>query len=155
MLLNRALLRSLATAALVVAASEVAAQGLSPLRREGETPGDRKAFYISVKNPYPKALTFRLEPMELDHQNLAPNAWVHPNKVTIAPNRGRRVTLIMEIPKNETERTISLCVTIPSLESAVLPRVCGTYTGRRFGAGRHDRSVSAQPAKWTGRTGSD
>ncbi len=108
-------------------------QGVSPLRKQGPTPSDRKAFYITIKNPYDKSYAFKLDVMEPDFAQLAENAWVFPKEIIVAPKRGRRVTLIMEIPDDATERTVSLCVSAPGLKTAVLPRVCGTYTGFRHG----------------------
>lgn len=129
MKLGHALIAIFAMATLV---GEAAGQGLAPLRKDGATPSDRKAFYVNVKNPYASRLKFRLDVMESDYWKPASNAWVFPQEMTIAPNGGRRVTLIMEIPDDANERTIALCATAPDLETAVLPRVCGTYSGRRL-----------------------
>lgn len=116
-------------------AGVAAGQGLAPLRKEGSTPGERKAFYVNVLNPYNRPMTFELTPMEPDFATPAPDAWVRPNKVTIAPQKGRRVTFFFQIPAEMKERKVALCVMAPGLDSAVLPRVCGTYTGRRIGGG--------------------
>ena len=132
MFVTRALRLAAAALAFFTVAGAASGQGLSPLKKAGSTPTDRKAFYVNVSNPYKRPMRFLLEVKEPDFETPAERAWVFPREFPIAPTKGRRVTLIMEIKNDQPERTVSLCVTAPDLKSVVLPRVCGIYVGRRF-----------------------
>ena len=133
MFLMRALRAGAAALTLLAVAGAAQGQGLSPLKKAGTTPTDRKAFYVNVLNPYDRPMRFVLDVKEPDLETPAERAWVFPREFPVAPAKGRRVTLIMEIKNDQPDRTVSLCVMAPDLKSHVLPRVCGTYIGRRFG----------------------
>lgn len=109
------------------------AQSVSPLRKEGTTLTDRKGFYINVGNPYDRTMVFDLAPMEADYATPATRVAVRPRVLRLAPGRSKRVTFMFEIQKDQKERKVALCVSPTNLEGAVLPRVCGTYTGVRLG----------------------
>lgn len=123
-------------ATLVLAlAGPTLAQSLSPLEKTGVTPSDRKAFRLTVGNPYPKRMTFELVPLQADYQTPAKNVVVNYPTLTMAPGLTRQVIVTFAIDPNQKERTIALCVMPKAIDGPILPRVCGLYTGRMAGAG--------------------
>jgi hypothetical protein len=123
------------TGALVLLAWPASAQSLSPMHKTGTTPSDIKGFKLQVANPYDRKMTFVVVPMDPQFVNEAEKARVLPNEVRLAPGAGRAVTLQFKIDTNAKERTIGVCVMPKDLEGPLLPRVCGTYTGRIIGPG--------------------
>jgi hypothetical protein len=105
------------------------AQSLSPMRKQGATPSDTKGFKLVVGNPYKKAMTFEIIPMDTEFEILADRAVVRPNEIRLGAGMQRTVTLAFKIPEGQKERTIGVCVQPKDLEGSILPRVCGTYTG--------------------------
>ena len=125
----------LAGCVLVALAAPAAAQSLSPMRNAGPTPSDVKGFRLTVGNPYRTAMTFVVLPMDPTFRVRAPDAQVNFPEITLAPNGSRQVIVTFKIDPTRKERTIGVCIQPKDLESTVLPRVCGTYTGRLAGAG--------------------
>jgi hypothetical protein len=122
--------------AFALAAAPAAAQSLSPMHAAGATPSDVKGFRLTVGNPYPGRMTFVVLPMDARFRVAAADAEVNFPEVTLAPGSSRQVIVTFRIDPSRKERTIGVCVQPRDLDSTVLPRVCGTYTGRRLGAGR-------------------
>ncbi len=114
-------------AALVGMAS---AQSLSPMRNDGETPSAIKGFKLLVGNPYKTKMTFVVIPMDPKFRTVAADAAVNFPELTMAPGLTRQVIVTFRIDPAVKERTIGVCVQPKSIEGTVLPRVCGTYTGR-------------------------
>ena len=112
------------------------AQSLSPMRKQGSTPSDTKGFKLIVGNPYPRAMTFEIIPMDTKFEILADRALVRPSEIRLGAGMQRTVTLAFKIPQGQKERTIGVCVQPKDLEGSILPRVCGTYTGTMLVAGR-------------------
>jgi hypothetical protein len=127
------LIRTLSLLALL--ASPAAAQSLSPLVKEGNTPSAAKAFRLLVGNPYKQRMTFILVPMDVNFEHEISGAVVKPAKLTLAPNFSRNVIVQFDIDPKIKERTIGLCVMPEAVDGPVLPRVCGLYTGHMLGAG--------------------
>jgi hypothetical protein len=121
---------------LAAAAAPAAAQSLSPMHNSGPTPSDVKGFRLNIGNPYRTAMTFLVLPMDQKFRVRAAQAQVNFPEVTLAPNGSRQVIVTFKIDPTRKERTIGVCVQPKDLESTVLPRVCGTYTGRMAGTGR-------------------
>jgi hypothetical protein len=128
-------LKSLALAAVVLIAAQGAAAGqsLSPMRNQGETPSDIKGFKLVVGNPYKTRMTFQIVPMDKGFVQPAADAAVNFPELTMAPGTARQVIVTFRIDPQLKERTIGVCVQPKSIEGLVMPRVCGTYTGRRRG----------------------
>ena len=122
-------------AALCALAMPAAAQSLSPMHNSGTTPSDIKGFRLTVGNPYKTRMTFLVLPMDPKFRVAAANAEVNFPELTLAPNSARQVIVTFRIGPGRKERTIGVCVQPKDLESTVLPRVCGTYTGKLLGAG--------------------
>ena len=81
----------LGAALLVLQAGGAAAQSVSPIKKSGVTPTNRKAFYVTIRNPYPAPMTFSLTPMEPDFEKEAKGTKVLPDTVTLGQDRQRRV----------------------------------------------------------------
>lgn len=126
----------LAAALAATLAGPALAQSLSPMHAAGATPSDVKGFRLTIGNPYPGPMTFLVLPMDPKFRVAAPAAEVNFPAITLAPGSSRQVIVTFRIEPSRKERTIGVCVQPRDLDSTVLPRVCGTYTGRRLGAGR-------------------
>jgi hypothetical protein len=111
------------------------AQSLSPMRKQGMTPSDTKGFKLIVGNPYKRAMTFEIIPMDTRFEIVADRAVVRPSEVRLGAGMQRTVTLAFKIPAGQKERTIGVCVQPKDLKGSILPRVCGTYTGVVLTAG--------------------
>ena len=128
-------LRSPALAALLLLAftGAASAQSLSPMRNEGETPSLVKGFKLYVGNPYRTRMSFEIIPMDPKFRVLAADAAVNFPQLTMAPGTTRQVIVTFRIDPRIKERTIGVCVQPEAIEGTVMPRVCGTYTGRLRG----------------------
>ena len=126
---------AVAVAASLALCGAARAQSLSPMHSLGVTPSDVKGFRLTVGNPYRTAMTFVVVPMDPTFRVRAADAQVNFPEITLAPNGSRQVIVTFKIDPTRKERTIGVCVQPRDLESTVLPRVCGTYTGRMAGAG--------------------
>jgi len=120
----------LAALALLTATSAAHAQSLSPMRNDGETPSMVKGFKLYVGNPYKGRMTFEVIPMDPKFEVAAADAAVNFPEITLAPGTTRQVIVTFRIDPQLKERTIGVCVQPKDIEGTVMPRVCGTYTGR-------------------------
>jgi hypothetical protein len=107
-----------------------AGQSLSPMRAEGSTPSDIKGFRLAVGNPYKQRMTFVVLPMDTKFEGPAADAAVNQPEIRLAPGASRPVIVSFRIDPKLKERTIGVCVQPKDLDGPVLPRVCGTHTGR-------------------------
>jgi len=123
------------TLAMLLATGGSAAQSLSPMRADGGTPSEVKGFRLTLGNPYKTAMIFVVPPMNPAFTALAANAVVTAPELRLAPGASRPVIVKFKIDPGLKERTIGVCVQPKDLEGPILPRVCGTYTGHRLGAG--------------------
>lgn len=117
-------------------AGPAAAQSLSPMRDAGTTPSDIKGFRLMVGNPYATRMSFLVLPMEPGFSTPARDAVVSAPEFRLAPGASRPVIVKFRIDPALKERTIGVCVLPKQIEGPILPRVCGTYTGRMAAAGR-------------------
>jgi hypothetical protein len=111
------------------------AQSLAPMHNTGTTPSLIKGFRLYVGNPYKTRMIFLVEPMDPKFKVVAPDAAVNQPEIALAPGATRPVIVTFKIDPQLKERTIGVCVLPKDLEGPVLPRVCGTYTGKLIGAG--------------------
>lgn len=124
-------------AALAIAlglAGAAQAQSLSPMHNSGTTPSDIKGFKLFVGNPYKTRMTFLVIPMDTKFKLVAQDAAVNFPEITMVPGGRRQVIVTFKIDPAQKERTIGVCVQPKDLDGPVLPRVCGTYTGKLLGA---------------------
>ena len=124
-----------ALAAGLLACTTAHAQSLSPMNNNGVTPSDIKGFRLVVGNPYDRRMTFEVIPMDPAFEIAATGAAVSAPEIRLAPGASRPVIVKFKIDPAVKERTIGVCVQPKDLEGPILPRVCGTYTGRRLSAG--------------------
>lgn len=110
-------------------------QSLSPMHNSGVTPSSIKGFRLTVGNPYRQKMTFQIIPMDTKFRIVAADAAVNFPEITLAPGTTRQVIVTFRIDAVRKERTIGVCVEPKDLPGTVLPRVCGTYTGRLLGTG--------------------
>jgi hypothetical protein len=115
---------------LLLLTGTAAAQSLSPMRNDGETPSLVKGFKLYVGNPYKMKMTFEVIPMDPKFKVAAADASVNFPEITMAPGTTRQVIVTFRIDPTQKERTIGVCVQPKDIEGTVMPRVCGTYTGR-------------------------
>ena len=120
---------------LLLLTGAAAAQSLSPMHNDGETPSLVKGFKLYVGNPYKTSMTFEVIPMDPRFEVAAADAAVNFPEITMAPGTSRQVIVTFRIDPTQKERTIGVCVQPKSIEGTVMPRVCGTYTGRLHRAG--------------------
>jgi hypothetical protein len=123
----------LISAALLLSASAASGQSLSPMRNEGETPSLIKGFKLFVGNPYKGRMTFEIIPMDPQFRTRAADAAINFPELTMAPGITRQIIVTFRIDPAIKERTIGVCVQPKSIAGTVMPRVCGTYTGRLRG----------------------
>jgi hypothetical protein len=110
-------------------------QSLSPMHNSGSTPSDVKGFRLTVGNPYRQAMTFLVIPMDTKFRIAAADAAINFPEITMGPGTTRQVIVTFKIDAARKERTIGVCVQPKDLPGTVLPRVCGTYTGKLLRAG--------------------
>jgi hypothetical protein len=120
----------LAAAVLLAFAGAAPAQSLSPMRNEGDTPSMVKGFKLYVGNPYRVRMIFKVIPMDPKFEVAAADAAVNFPEIAMAPGTTRQVIVTFRIDPQLKERTIGVCVQPKDIEGTVMPRVCGTYTGR-------------------------
>jgi len=120
----------LIAAGYILVAAPAAAQSLSPMHNSGPTPSDIKGFRLNIGNPYRTAMTFLVLPMDPKFRVRAIGAQVNFPQITLAPGSSRQVIVTFKIDPTRKERTIGVCVQPKDIGGTVLPRVCGTYTGR-------------------------
>ena len=125
----------LAAALILALTGAAAAQSLSPMRNEGDTPSLVKGFKLYVGNPYKTKMTFEVIPMDPKFQVAAADAAVNFPEISMAPGTTRQVIVTFRIDPTQKERTIGVCVQPKDIEGTVMPRVCGTYVGRLGRAG--------------------
>lgn len=116
-------------------AAPVHGQSLSPMHNAGPTPSDVKGFRLTIGNPYRTRMIFRVMPTEPGFSVPAKAAAVNFPEIALAPGASRPVIVTFRIDPPRKERTIGVCVEPKGLSGPVLPRVCGTYTGKRLGLG--------------------
>ena len=111
-----------------------AAQSLSPMHNAGLTPSAIKGFRLTVGNPYATRMVFLVIPMDPKFRGAAADATVNAPEIALAPGASRPVIVTFRIDPALKERTIGVCVLPKDLAGPVLPRVCGTYTGKLLSA---------------------
>jgi hypothetical protein len=111
------------------------AQSLSPMHSTGLTPSIIKGFRLVVGNPYKTRMVFVISVMNPEFTVAAADAMVTAPEIILAPGASRPVIVEFKINPALKERTIGVCVSPKDLAGPVLPRVCGTYTGKLLSAG--------------------
>lgn len=126
---------ALALGAILLLIVPAASQSLSPMKKDGLTPSDIKGFKLTAGNPYEERMTFVAVPMDPSFSNEVGGAVVKPSEFRLDPGASRPLRLQFKIDTPNQERTVAVCIYPKDLAGPLLPRVCGTYTGRRVGKG--------------------
>jgi hypothetical protein len=116
---------------LLVLAGSAPAQQLSPMFKAGDTPSDRKGFYLFVANPYPTRQLFILTAVEPDLTTPVPGVTLMPARLALHPKQRERIIAVVPIPETQHERKIAVCVMLDQPLADVLPRVCSRLVATR------------------------
>jgi hypothetical protein len=126
---------AIAAAALGASAGPAVAVGLGPLRAEGLTAGERKGFYLTVINPYPRQERFRLYGVAWDSEAPAQRVHLPVRSVVLGARSQRRILVIGSgLAPGETHQ-FRVCAerVKPVGEAIINARVCSKLTARRRG----------------------
>ena len=121
-------------AAAMLAASPAQSVGLGPLTASGLTDSDRKGFYLTLINPYPAQVRFRLYGIEWDSDAPVARVRIPLDRPVLGPNSRRRVLVIdTELARGEEHR-FRVCAerTDTAEEGLVHARVCSKLIARRL-----------------------
>jgi hypothetical protein len=133
MISRTALLVAGAVAALAAAAPAVAV-GLGPLSKEGSTATSRKAFYLTLINPYTDAQTFRAVAVDFDDQPID-RVKIVPAVTTLAGESRRQLVVIANGLTPGEEYKFKVCAALAVQNEGTLhARVCSKLTARRLAA---------------------
>lgn len=113
-------------------ATPAAAVGLGPLSKEGVTDSDRKGFYLTVINPYPRAETFTLTPLDSATEAPAPRVTAFPDRLTIGGGRTSKILVVASGLAPRERYTFRVCAERPPMPTETIhARVCSKLTARR------------------------
>ncbi len=122
----------LATIAGLMMAVPAMAVGLGPLSKEGMTDSDRKGFYLTLINPYPRSATFILTPLDADVEAPAPRVMAFPSRLILGGGRSSKVLIIASGLEPQERFTFRVCAEQPPLpKETIHARVCSKLTARR------------------------
>ena len=119
--------------ALLAIAAPALAVGLGPLTKDGVTDSERKGFSLTVINPYPRAETFVLTPLDFTAETAAPRVVVFPSRVTIGGGGNRKVLVVASALTPGERYAFRVCAERPPQTSDIIhARVCSKLTARRL-----------------------
>lgn len=125
----------LALGAIAAAAAPAGAVGLGPLVNQGIIDGPKKAFYLTLLNPYPQAMEFIAYPAGLTDEDPAPLArvMIYPSDVTLGSARSRKLLVIASDLAVGESFTFRVCAErkTPPQGIQIHARVCSKLTARR------------------------
>jgi hypothetical protein len=128
-------LAALATLLLAVTlpAAPALAVGLGPLSKSGVTDGPRKAFYLTLINPYRDATAFRSYAIGMEDELPQPRVRILPGDVTLGGNTSRQLLVIAGgLAPGETF-AFRVCAERAQLtEGMIRARVCSKLSARRL-----------------------
>ncbi|MCE7796629.1 hypothetical protein LWE61_08660 [Sphingobium sufflavum] len=129
----------LLTAAFAILAmtTPAGAVGLGPLSDEGVIDGPRKAFSLTLYNPYEESMAFRAYAVGIDNDDETPQLRVTilPPENRLGSRQSRRLLIIAnDLQPGETYR-FRLCAerVNPPTGVVINARVCSKLTARRLG----------------------
>lgn len=128
----------LRAAAVLLAAASAAlptgAVGLGPLAHEGNTLTDRKGFYLTLINPYPRPEKFRLYGLGWDHEAAATRVRVPVAETVLGASSKRKVLVIATDLQPGEQYRFRLCAERATPEEGMIhARVCSKLVARRVG----------------------
>ena len=114
-------------------AAPALAVGLGPLAKEGVTDSGRKGFYLTLINPYPRAETFMLTPLDVGSETIAPRVVIIPARTIVGGGRNRKVLVIASDLSPGEKYAFRVCAEMPPKPMETIhARVCSTLTARRI-----------------------
>ncbi|HTU09686.1 MAG TPA: hypothetical protein VMG08_02210 [Allosphingosinicella sp.] len=131
--------RRVALAALTLAALPLAsasAVGLGPLTKAGLTDGPRKAFYLTLTNPYASATAFRAYAIGMADETPQPRVRILPgDEVRLGGNSNRQLLVVAGgMAPGETYAFRVCAERAQPVEGMIRARVCSKLTARRLAA---------------------
>ena len=122
----------LAVAGLV--ASPAKSVGLGPLTASGLTDSERKGFYLTLINPYPEPVRFRVYGIEWDSDAPVGRVVIPLNRPVLGSNSRRRLLVIDTDLARGEEHRFRVCAerADPAEEGFVHARVCSKLIARRL-----------------------
>lgn len=111
---------------LFAASTQIHAQGLTPLLKEGSTNSNMKIFTVAIMNPYNQRMTYEMLAIDKETNEDQTDIKFSGRKGTI-PRYGQK-KLRVYIPIDKEEREARICVTFPEMQGTIRPRVCGDFT---------------------------
>ncbi|MDQ8756442.1 hypothetical protein RCO27_09390 [Sphingosinicella sp. LHD-64] len=125
----------LAVLALALATAPAAGVGLGPLAKSGITDGPRKAFYLTLINPYPTATAFRAYAVGERDETAQPRVTIFPGETTLGGNANRRLLVIADdLAAGETYAFRVCAERAEPSEGLIHARVCSHLAARRLPA---------------------
>ncbi|MBB6124730.1 hypothetical protein [Sphingobium subterraneum] len=115
--------------------SPALAVGLGPLTNEGVIDGPRKAFQLTLYNPYPEAVAFRAYAVGIDDETPQERVMILPATTTLGPNVSRRLIIIAtDLTVGEIYR-FRVCAerATPPEGIQINARVCSKMSAHRLG----------------------
>lgn len=107
--------------------TQIQAQGITPLVKEGKTSGNKKIFSIVIMNPYNQRMRYEMQAFDKKTGQEQPDIKFSGRKGVI-PRYGQK-KLMVYIPVQDGDRASRVCIIFPELqEGTIRPRVCGDYT---------------------------
>lgn len=127
-----AIARLLAAAA-VIGAAPAAAVGLGPLTKSGLTDGERKAFYLTLINPYRVATTFRAYAIGYDDETAEPRVRIVPDVAKLGGESNRKLLVIADHIAPGESLSFRVCAERVETNQEILnARVCSKLVARRL-----------------------
>lgn len=120
-------------AAAALPAVPALAVGLGPLVKSGVTDGPRKAFYLTLINPYPSATAFRAYAIGMTDEQPQPRVRILPGDVTLGGNTNRRLLIVAGgLTPGETYEFRVCAERAQPIEGMIRARVCSKLSARRL-----------------------
>ncbi|QPQ55271.1 hypothetical protein IC614_01235 [Allosphingosinicella flava] len=121
-------------AALMAAAAPAFAVGMGPLAKSGLTDGPRKAFYLTVINPYPAAASFKAYAVGVDDEEVQSRVRILPEAtIRIGAKQNRRILVVADdLEPGETFAFRVCAAKAEMVEGMVHARVCSKLSARRI-----------------------
>ena len=114
--------------ALFAVSTQIHAQGLTPLLKEGSTKSNMKIFTVAIMNPYNQRMRYEMHAIDKETNQDQPDIKFSGRKGTI-PRYGQKQIRVY-IPIDQEDREARVCVIFPEMEGTIRPRVCGDFTVR-------------------------
>jgi hypothetical protein len=125
----------IAAAGLLLSAGPAAAVGLGPLTAEGLVDGPKKAFYLTLLNPYPTVTDFVAYATGLTDDDAGDKARVtlFPDQARLGSGRSRRLLVIVGGLSVGETYSFRVCAQrrTPPEGITIHARVCSKLTARR------------------------